>query len=109
MSSSYAAVRKYTRYAVDVRAKVFVEDKEFTVRTVDVSEGGVGVVSPVEIPDGERVEVELVFPTMQDSFRAEVKAQSRNGFRYGFRFIGLDAEKLSLLQKFQRRWGIRAK
>jgi hypothetical protein len=94
---------------LDVRAKVIVEDQEFTVRTVDVSEGGVGVVSPIEIPGGERIEVELVFPTMQESFRAEVRAQSRNGFRYGFRFVGLDGEKLSLVRKFQRRWGIRAK
>jgi len=63
----------------------------------------------VEIPGGERLSVELVFPTMQDVFRAELVAQSRNGFRYGFRFADLDQDNLNLLRKYQRRWGIRAK
>jgi hypothetical protein len=110
-SSPYAAVRKFARYSLDVRAKLSVGRQEYTVRTLDVSEGGLGVVSPVEISDEdeELFAVEFVFPTMQDVFRAKLQPQGRSGFRYGFRFVELDESNMALLQKYQRRWGIRAK
>jgi PilZ domain len=108
-SSPYAAVRKFARYSLDVRARLSVGDQEYTVRTLDVSEGGLGVVSPVEIPEDGLFVVEFVFPTMQDGFRAKLQAQGRSGFRYGFRFVELDENNMVLLRKYQRRWGIRAK
>jgi len=108
MSAQYTAVRKFTRYSIDVRAKLGVGDREFTVRTLDVSEGGIGLLSPSELPAGEPITIEFVFPTMQDVFRVELVAQSRNGFRYGFKFAGLDESNMALLRKYERRWGIRA-
>jgi len=108
MTVQYSAVRRFTRYSLDVRAKLSVGNQEFTVRTLDISEGGIGMVSPREIPDAELAAVEFVFPTTQGVFRAELVARSKNGFRYGFEFTGLDAENMALLRKYERRWGIRA-
>jgi hypothetical protein len=105
----YAVGRKFTRYSLDVRAKLIVDGREITVRTLDVSEGGVGLVSPVEIPEGKLVVVECVFPTVQGLFRAELQAQNRSGFRYGFQFVALDKSNAVLLRKYERRWGILAK
>lgn len=107
--SPYTAERKYARYSLDARAKLSADGREITVRMLDVSEGGLGVVSPVEIPEGSLFVIEFVFPTMQDVFRAQVEMQSRSGFRYGFKFVAVDEPNLALLQKYQRRWGIRAK
>jgi len=108
MCAQYSAVRKSTRYSIDVRAKLGVGDREFTVRTLDISEGGMGVLSPSELPAGEPITIEFVFPTMQDVFHAELEAQSRSGFRFGFKFVGLDEKNMALLRKYERRWGIRA-
>jgi hypothetical protein len=107
--SPYAAERKFTRYSLDVRAKLIGDGREITVRTLDVSEGGLGLVSPIDIEVLSSFTVEFVFPTMQDLFRAKVKAQSKNGFRHGFMFVDLDEDSMNLLKRYQRRWGIRAK
>jgi c-di-GMP-binding flagellar brake protein YcgR len=106
--SRYLPERKFPRYVLDVRAKLIVDEQEITVRTLDISEGGVGLVSPVEILTGSSYAVELVFPTMQNAFRAQLEHQSKVGFRYGFQFVGLDENNLALLRRFQRRWAIRA-
>jgi hypothetical protein len=106
--SPYTAERRFARYSLDVRAKLSVGEREITVRTLDVSEGGLGLVSPVEIAEGSLFSVELVFPTMQEVFHAAVQAQSQSGFRYGFQFVEVDESNKALLRRYQRRWGIRA-
>jgi hypothetical protein len=92
-----------------VRAKLGDGEREITVRTLDISEGGVGLLSPIEIVDATAFTIEFVFPTMQDIFRAELRAQNRNGFRYGFSFADLNEGQMALLRRYQRRWGIQAK
>ena len=107
-SSRYAAERKFARYALDVRAKLSADELEIKVRTLDISEGGVGFVSPVEIPERSSFVVEFELPTVQGVFRATVQGQSRSGFRYGFKFVEVEESSMDLLRKFQRRWGILA-
>ncbi len=109
MSSRYSVERKFARYSLDVRAKLSAGEREITVRTLDISEGGVGLISPVEIPEGSSFVVEFEMPAVAGIFRAEVYARNRVGFRCGFSFVGLDENNLALLRKFQRRWGILAK
>lgn len=108
MASRYTAERKFARYALDVRAKLTAGEQEITARTLDISEGGVGLISPVELPEGSSFVVEFELPTVQGVFRAAVQGKSRNGFRYGFRFVEVDERSMDLLRKFQRRWGILA-
>ncbi|SRR6266568_2571351 len=106
--SPYAVQRKHARYSLDVRARLSASEREITVRMLDVSEGGVGLISPMEIPEDSSYVVEFVFPTMQDVFHANLELKSRNGFRYGFIFIDIDESNMALVRKYQRRWGIRA-
>jgi len=105
----YAVERKHARYSLDVRAKLIVDGQEFTVRTLDISEGGIGVISPVEIPEGKTFIVEFAFSAVSGVFRAELQAKNRNGFRYGFQFVILDESNAALLGKYERRWGILAR
>jgi hypothetical protein len=105
----YSVERKFARYALDVRAKLSAGEEEITARTLDISEGGVGLISPVEIAEGSLFTVECVLPTVSGVFRAEVQEKSRSGFRYGFIFLKVDEKSMILLQKYQRRWGILAK
>lgn len=105
--SRNTVVRKFARYALDVRAKLSTGGQEITVRTLDISEGGVGLVSPVAIPEGSSFVVEFEIPTA-GIFRAEVYARSRAGFRYGFSFASMDESSMALLRKYQRRCGVLA-
>lgn len=105
----YKAERKFVRYSLDVRAKLSNGKEEIKVRTLDISEGGVGLVSPAEISEGGSYLLELEFPTSLETFRAEVRGQSRVGFRYGFSFVSVDESSMVLLKKYQRRSGILAK
>lgn len=107
-SPRYTAERKFARYSLDVRAKLSADGQEITARTLDVSEGGVGLISPVELPAASSYAVEFQLPTVQGLFRAAIQGQSRSGFRYGFSFVDVDESSMDLLRKFQRRWGIRA-
>jgi|GEM_PF-1462824 hypothetical protein len=105
---NYAVQRQFTRYSLDVRAKLNDGRQEITVRTTDISEGGVGVISPVEIALEAVFNVEMSFPTVQGVFCARLKTQRRSGFRYGLQFVEVDESNLELYRKFQRRWGILA-
>ncbi len=107
-SSRYAIERKHARYSLDVRAKLSAGEREITVRTLDVSEGGVGLISPVKIPEGSSFVVEFEFPTVHGMFRTEVQARNEVGFRHGFSFVNVDESSMALLRKYQRRWGILA-
>jgi c-di-GMP-binding flagellar brake protein YcgR len=107
--SRYAVERKFVRYSLDVRAKVRKGEEEIKVRTLDISEGGVGLVSPVEIVEGGLYVLEFEFPTGLGAFRAEVRQRSRVGFRYGFSFVEVDESGMASLRKYQRRWGVLAK
>jgi c-di-GMP-binding flagellar brake protein YcgR len=93
---------------LDVRVRLSSGEKEFSVRALDICEGGLGLVSPVELAAGSVFKAEMVLPAIQRPFQAEVQAESRSGFRYGFRFVNVDEENAELIQKYKRRWGIRA-
>ncbi len=105
----YAVERKFARYSLDVRAKLSAGKQEITVRTLDISAGGVGVISPVELMESSSFMIECVLPTVSGIFRAEIQEKSRSGFRYGFSFLDVEDNSMALLRKYQRRWGILAK
>lgn len=107
--SRYSLERTCARYSLDVRARLKKGDQEIRVRTLDVSDGGVGVVSPVEIPEGSSFVVEFEFPSVTGTFRSEVRARNKAGFRYGFSFIAVDEGSKALLRRYQRSWGALAK
>lgn len=107
--SRYSLERKFVRCSLDVRAKLKVGEREIKVRTLDISEGGMGIISPVEIREGSSFLVELEFPAVPGIFRTEVHTRNRAGFRYGFSFAAMDESSMTLLKKYQRRWGTLAK
>jgi c-di-GMP-binding flagellar brake protein YcgR len=111
---SFKAVRKHPRYALDVRVKLFAEGEEISARTLDISEGGLGLVSPVVIAEGKHYIVKLELPGISSGlwaevFEAEIRQQSRSGFRHGFEFVSLSEESRGLLRRYLRRCGVPAK
>ena len=62
-----------------MRAKLIVDEQEITVRTLDISEGGVGVISPVEIAEGKSYVIEFVLPTVKGCFAPSFKREAEMG------------------------------
>ena len=107
-ASRYTAERKFVRYALDVRAKLSRGWAGDHGSNAGYLRGRSGFGFASGDPEGSFYAVEFELPTVQGVFRAEVQEKSRNGFRYGFRFVEVDESSMDLLRKYQRRWGILA-
>ncbi len=66
-----------------------------TGHTLDISESGVSALLRIEVPVGELVELEFSLPPGPVRIFATVR--QRSAFRYGFEFLGLNAEKEVIL------------
>jgi PilZ domain len=77
--------RRYPRVLMDVDVNIYSQKNGLAPgRTVDISEGGISAVVPVELFIGETVKMEIRFPL--ESARVTAIVRSRNVFRYGFEF-----------------------
>jgi hypothetical protein len=54
-------------------------------RTQDISEAGMSAVLPVELREGQEVELQIRLPSATETLRAIVR--NRNVFRHGFEFM----------------------
>lgn len=67
------------------------------VRSHELSEGGMSVVSPLELPMSEVVEVEFTLTGVRLPLRIKALVRNRNGSRYGLEFLSLtDAQKADI-------------
>lgn len=109
MTAPYKRVREHLRYAIDVRAKLSGDGQVITARTLDISDGGVGLISPVALPLGSVFVISFELPAVAGEFRAQVQLQSRSGFRCGFKFVLVDEASSVALRRFVRRTQVPAK
>jgi c-di-GMP-binding flagellar brake protein YcgR len=101
----YLIERRHVRYLIDSRAKLINGQGVVVARTIDISEGGMAILSPTELGEDGHFSVEFVFPSIPESFRAQLSLRNRSGFRYGFQFKELDEKNLAMLRKYLRRSG----
>ena len=85
-------LRRDPRFPIEVNLCVYPRDCP-VVRghTVDISESGISVMLPVEVPVGEVVRLEFKLPLGDVDVMAMVR--QRNAFRYGFQFVDLDSSQ----------------
>lgn len=58
-------------------------------RLANISEGGVAVLTPMEMRVGDTAEIEFKAPNAEGPLRLRAVLRNRNGFRYGFEFLTL--------------------
>jgi hypothetical protein len=81
-------VRRFKRYGVDKRIRVFTGSKTFNGRCNVLSEGGFGAVIAGKLQERAIVKIELAMDAIGKtllSMGAEVRFV--NGFNYGFEFV----------------------
>jgi PilZ domain-containing protein len=100
---SGAALRRWTRYKIDIRLKVsFSEDGRQASafgRANSLSRGGLGAYIPCTIPVGATVGLELTFPYSSTEAKLEAIIRSCEGFRYGLEFTRVPGEIQAILAK----------
>ena len=57
--------RRYPRYEIEFEARLYAEDINLTVSVIDISEGGIGIISEKPIEIGVKVFISL-FPLSED-------------------------------------------
>jgi hypothetical protein len=77
--------RRHQRVEMEVEVIVRTDSAVLPGRTHDISESGMSAILPVELRDGEAVELQIRLPTATRTIRAVVR--HRNVFRHGFEFV----------------------
>jgi hypothetical protein len=100
---SGVALRRWTRYKIDVRLKVSFSGNGKPAsafgRANSLSRGGMGAYIPCSIPVGATVALELTFPYSSTEARLEAVIRSCEGFRYGLEFTRVPGEIQAILAK----------
>ena len=58
-------LRQYPRYETDLEARIYTADLNLTVSVIDISEGGIGIISEKPMEIGSKVSISL-FPISED-------------------------------------------
>ncbi|MBS1849478.1 MAG: PilZ domain-containing protein [Acidobacteria bacterium] len=84
--ASFLPPRRFPRFALDVAVTIHCRTGELLPgRALDISERGMAVTIPVQVPVGEVVALEFEMPLERISVAAIVRNRKR--FRYGLEFI----------------------
>ena len=76
--------RRHQRFELEAEVTVRTDSGLFPGRTHDISESGMSAILPVELHDGQEVELRIKLPSATQAVRAIVR--HRNVFRHGFEF-----------------------
>jgi PilZ domain-containing protein len=76
--------RRRQRIELEVEVLVVTNGAVLPGRTLDISESGVAVITPVELHEGAEVELQIKLPSGTQSVCAIVR--HRNVYRHGFEF-----------------------
>ena len=76
--------RRHQRIQLEVEVIVRTDSELLPGRTHDISESGMSAILPVELGEGQEVELQIRFPKAAANTRAVVR--HRNVYRHGFEF-----------------------
>jgi c-di-GMP-binding flagellar brake protein YcgR len=95
--------RLAARYTVDLRlrAQVRVENKPKTVhgQASDLSLGGMAVYLPLELPVGDKIEIEVTLPYTTAPAKIDAVIRSRRSYQYGVEFVNPSASANSAINR----------
>jgi len=77
--------RRHQRIQLEVEVIVRTDSELLPGRTHDISESGMSAILPVELHEGQEVELQIRFPKADANTRAIVR--HRNVFSHGFEFV----------------------
>jgi hypothetical protein len=98
--------RMFLRYELDARATVFVSGdagtQKLSVRTLDIAEGGMALMCPVELPTNSSLQVEVKLPGTGELLKIRGLVRNRNGFRFGIEFLRVRDDQQKMIRHYCR-------
>ena len=86
--------RQYPRYETELEARIYTADLNLTVSVIDISDGGIGIISEKPMEIGRRVSISL-FPLSEYPFIGipvrSIKIEKGKEFYYK---IGIETENI---------------
>src|SRR5215470_16995136 len=102
---AWPVTRKFGRFLIDLR--LIVRGKTtLHGRTKNLGEGGMGATVAGDLNLGEIVELQFQVPGSPDPLVIRVEVRYRQGFQYGFKFIGATEEQLAIIRSATRELSI---
>jgi len=109
LSPTVASTRSVPRYKLAVPTNLTVLragiPNEISGRTVEIGEGGLGVVPASQLLVGESVRVEFLIPQLSMPVRATAVVRYQNRRSFGLQFLRLPVEQQSIVRYWTRRQG----
>ncbi|SRR5258708_7034450 len=96
-----ATPREYPRFVLDLPLMVRTAIRIYG-RTRDISETGLGATVPTDLASGELMELEFQFPDASAPLSLIAEVSFRQGFHYGFRFVGPTPEQRTAIRRSTR-------
>jgi c-di-GMP-binding flagellar brake protein YcgR len=97
--TTHSPTRKHKRQKVDIRIKLRVvgagDADVFTVRSFEMSEGGMSVYSSETLELGLHLIAEFELPEVTAPLKMEAVVRNQRGFRCGLEFVDLSDEDRS--------------
>ncbi len=96
--------RRFSRFSLEARVALYagqVEPKAYG-RAVDMSEGGLSVLTVDELTIGERLTVAFTIPQLNQTFRMECVVRTQEGYKYGLEFLKISDTDRKDLSEFGR-------
>jgi len=89
----FVEARRHPRYKLETDIRIYPRNSPMVRgHTVDISESGISAMLRVEVPLGEVVRLEFSLNSTEVEVHALVR--QRNAFRYGFQFVGTNAQDI---------------
>jgi hypothetical protein len=88
--------RRYPRYGIEIEARIYTAALNLSVTVVDISEGGIGIISEKPVETGNKISISL-FPLIEDPIVGTSVWSSyiEQDQKYYYR-IGIETEYLPL-------------
>ncbi len=104
--ASYATMRRWPRYRIDVPVRVVIQKPEKTLivtgRGTELNQGGMCIFAGLELRVGQRVEIEFTPPYNGKPLRASGTIRNRNGYKYGLEFLASSREEKEQVQQIRQ-------
>jgi hypothetical protein len=98
-----AHVRRYPRFAVDVRVQVRMfqagEFRNCWGHSTELGQDGIGATLTGELEPGEIVSLEFPLPLSPYPLKIRAIVRYRQGLRYGFEFLTLSDQQCEMLRR----------
>lgn len=96
--------RRWSRFSMEMRVELYPGQRDPRIygRAVDLSEGGLSILTVDELKLGETIPIAFTIPQTNQLFRFECVVRTHDGYKYGLEFLNVKQADRKELAEFGR-------